>query len=256
MKTDVLTKVQKLLAKAEGCSTLGTAEGENEAAVCMAKAQELITEHAIDEAMLHPDTPGVVTSMSIQISGPYAIQKCSLLHVVSQANRVNAVIVGKTPDAGRKVVMVGFQSDIDATRMLFESLLLQLDRAVGAYKFPPPTPRVVITYRGREWQQGTRQNQIRSFMIGFTNRIGDRLDDARQRAEKNAQGTQTGSRVALVLKDRSALVDQAFGEQFPDVRESYSQVSVEHGAAGAGAAAANSADLGQQRVAQRRSLPK
>ncbi len=82
----VLNRVRALLAKAEATQFGGEAE------LLTAKAQDLMTRHAIDEAMLHQVVDDVtVITRRIRLHSPYISTKVSLLNAVGQANRTRVV---------------------------------------------------------------------------------------------------------------------------------------------------------------------
>ena len=87
---DHLDRVRALLAKAHAT------EFDAEAEAFMAKAQALMTRHAIDELMLedaeaHDGRSRVVCDRSIDIPSPYARVKFLLLGQVAAANRCRTV---------------------------------------------------------------------------------------------------------------------------------------------------------------------
>ncbi|MGI9016311.1 MAG: DUF2786 domain-containing protein [Euzebya sp.] len=115
----MLGKVRALLRKAE--STGFDAEAE----ALTAKAHQLITRHAIDEAQLGSD-PGVDPTgvRRILLNDPYLDAKAMLVASVADASRCNAV---NFKTAGWSTVF-GHRADLDAVDLLVASLLAQ---AVG-----------------------------------------------------------------------------------------------------------------------------
>jgi len=231
----VLEKVRKLIAKAESASSFGTPEGDNEAEALMAKAQELISTYAISEAMLQAagKSRDDVGTRVIQIPGPYASDKHVLLQMVGKVNRVRAIMTRGLQGAVT-TTLVGFATDIQATEVVWTSLLSQCTNEMLAVHYVATSRPGGSTYSFR-----------RNFILAFSQRIADRLQQANARAEQNVQET-TGSSVALVLRDRAKLVSEAFRTQFPDVR--YVSASASTNAAGrsAGWSAGGRANLGQQ----------
>lgn len=114
-----LATIRALLAKAE--STDFPAEAESFAA----KAQELMTRHSIDEALLdarHGDELAAgVRARRLHIDDPYAKEKVGLLAQVAAVNRVKVVYGSDVAIA----TVVGFPQDLDVTDLLFTSLLVQ-----------------------------------------------------------------------------------------------------------------------------------
>ena len=220
-----MSRVLALLAKAE------STEFPDEAEVFLAKAQELMARHSIDDAMLA--AAGRVVSSKpgtevIVIEPPYATAKATLLSTVASANRCKAVRY----DEGRgrqRCTVVGHESDLAAVRTLFAALSMHAARSLLAAPVPDfDTPR-----RFRH-----------AFLLAYGLRIGERLRAAAAVAERAATAEAGGSRVGLVLADRAAAVDRAFREQFPNVRTTRSTVSSRAGLH-SGRAAADRASLGQ-----------
>ena len=110
----VLHRVRGLLAKAESTTF------PDEAEALTAKAQQLMTRHAIDRAMIEPDGgPGAApSSRRLGIDDPYASAKSHLLHHVAAASNCRVVF---SKDLGFSTVF-GFDSELDAVELLFTSV--------------------------------------------------------------------------------------------------------------------------------------
>lgn len=225
-----LRRVQAMLAKAE--STAFPAEAE----ALLAKAQELMARHAIDEAMLRSaegrSSGGIATEVVVT-EAPYAGAKAALLSRVADANHCRMVIQGGrqgSQGSQRTCVLVGHEADIGNVRSLFAALSLHATRAMLA----APVPANDAPRRFRH-----------AFLLAFAHRIGERLQEATRLAEAEAAGADDGAglSVELVLRDRAAAVDQALAEQFPNLHTVRSQVSSAAGVE-SGRAAADRAALG------------
>ena len=191
----VLTRVRALLAKAE--STEFRAEADS----FMAKAQELITRHAIDRARLdQAGGPGASepTARQIRVERPYARAKSALLHQIALANRCRCVLAS---DSG-VVSIFGYRDNLDAVELLFTSLLVQ---ATGAVTAMGPQRDV----RGRSRTRSFRQ----SFFFGFAHQIGHRLRTAAQ--EVTTVMTGGDDRLLPVLAARDQRVDDAVAAAYP-----------------------------------------
>lgn len=157
--TAVLTRVRALLRKAE------STEFEAEAEAFVAKAQELITRHAIDLARLPEDT-GAPTGADVRrilLDDPYVDAKATLVHVVAEANRARSIY---SRQAGWCTVF-GSPSDLQATEVLVASLQAQ---AIGAMQRAG-------TQRDADGRTRTRSFR-NAFLHGFATRIGERLQQA------------------------------------------------------------------------------
>ncbi|MCU1496179.1 MAG: hypothetical protein JWM47_132 [Acidimicrobiales bacterium] len=223
-----LNRVDALLAKA------GSTEFPEEAEALVAKAQELMARHAIDDAMLAAAgrrTGDTVTSELVVVTAPYATAKAALLGAVARANGCQCVM-SPAGAGGQRCVVLGFSSDLASVRTLFASLSVHAVRTMLATEVPPfDTPR-----RFR-----------RSFLLAFSFRIGSRLEAAAAaaRAAAEADGA-TG--VSLVLADRSAAVVDAMNEKYPKLRTARFTSSSSAGII-SGRAAADRAGLGQHGLA-------
>ena len=231
----VLARIRALLAKAES-STF-----EAEATAFTAKAQELMTRHAVDAALVHggsgkhDERP---ISIRIPIDAPYADAKSLLLQTVAETGRCRSVF-----DFGLALsTVVGFPADVTAVEMLFTSLLLQAQRALAdAARRAPAGTR-------------TRSQAYRStFLLAYTNRIGDRLREINDAVFAEVAGEQ-GSAFLPVLRSRAGAVDDALAARFGEtvtapVRGGYDAAGRAGGRLAADKAQLNFGDLGEQAAA-------
>ncbi len=215
----ILDKVRALLAKAAGT------EYPAEAEAFLAKAEALMARHAIDQAMLdNSDRSNDEPAMRvIRLGAPYPVAKAILLQEIAVAHRCQSVY-GYGPDRNDAHVF-GFQSDLDAVELLFASLL-----AHGVRTMLAETP------------VGNTRSFRNSFLQQYAWRIGERLQAARRVAEREYE-SETGVSSGLVLAGRDDMVRSV-------MPSTVSRRTTSSGRGGrAGRSAANSADLGQQRVA-------
>lgn len=220
-----VSKVQALIAKAE------STEFPDEAEAFMAKAQELMTRHAIDLAMLgtnHVDR-GVPTSELVVVHAPYASAKVTLLASIALVNDVQCVRVGS---AGGKIQisLIGYTEDIAATNTLFGSLSIQAATAMA---------RAVVPY----WEKPRRFRH--AFLLGFSGKIRVRLQDARASVIEEAEAGDSG--VSIVLASKKDAVDRHLRELYP--RTTNRRTTASSGAGhSAGREAAERASIGQRGV--------
>ncbi len=192
----VLHKVTSLLAKAESTNF------PQEAEALTAKAQELMTRHAIDQAHLEAergDAPHV-GGRRVGIDDPYAGARYLLLAAVADANRCRAVW---SRQWGFSTVF-GDEGDLDAVELLFTSLLVQATRAMVA------EPRTQSTSSG-----GTRSFR-QSFLVAFAGRIGERLSQAAEAVTAD-EATRSTALVPLFAARREA-AELALNQAFPETR--------------------------------------
>lgn len=196
----VLNRIRALLAKAESSTY------EAEATSYTAKAQELMTKHAVDLARVQAvgGDPGRPTQIRVPVDAPYADAKSLLLQTVAGAGRCRAVYLGAVAMSS----LVGYADDVRAVEMLFTSLLVQAQHALTATSgTAAPGTR-------------TRSQSYRSaFLIAFSDRIGHRLREINQAVFTEAE-EEHGSGFLPVLRSRSAAVEDFMTERFGDLVES------------------------------------
>ena len=202
MSDAILDKVRKLLAKAEDpACTLAEAEAFN------VKAMELMAKYGVDRALLAVADPGsdVIGDRVIELVAPYALDKTALLAGIADTMRCRSV--RRTSRVGDRksfaMHMFGFESDLDRVELLFTSVLVQASQALAAQRVP--AAESLAAYR-------------RSWLAGFTHAIVLRLRAAEERAAGDASDVPDGRSVALVLADRSGIVQQRLAEAYPRVR--------------------------------------
>ncbi|PRY33557.1 phosphatase PAP2 family protein [Pseudosporangium ferrugineum] len=188
----MLHRVRALLAKAEATTFPAEAEAFS------AKAQELISRHSLDEALVGAgDTAVTPYARRLGVDHPYESEKASLLDAVARANRCQVVW---SPEFGFATVF-GFDADIDAVDLLHASLLVQAHRAMA--RAEPPGGKA-----GRARLKTFRQ----SFLIGYAVRIGERLAAADRAA---LAGAEDAAALLPVLASRETQVREARERAFP-----------------------------------------
>lgn len=220
----VLTTIRALLAKAE--STEFAAEAE----VFTAKAQALMTRHAIDEALLHAaaDETVEVVSRRVLIDNPYLVEKVHLLSAVGVANRTKVVWMEELAMA----TIVGTPVDADQVEMLFVSLLIQATRAMAE----------AGAARTGTFDRSPRFR--RAFLTSYAVRIGERLSEA------DAEATASyGSELVPVLRRQEEAVDAAYEQLFPHTRAMASRKTYDRRGWHAGREAADRATFVAGRIA-------
>lgn len=223
----MLARVRALLAKAE------SSDFAEEAETFMAKAQELMTRYNLDRALVEEATAGPprVAARRCWLEDPYLPAKGFLLAVVAEANRCRAVL----DEAYGFVTLVGHPDDLESSELLFTSLLAQATRRLAGLA-PTAQP---------EWPGGrarTRRPSFRrSFLVGFTSRIGARLREAAAASTAAADG-ETGGRLLPVLARRADHTEEATRRLFPHLVEN-SLTATDLAGWATGTAAADLAEL-------------
>lgn len=223
----VLRRVRALLDQAE--STPFPSEAETFAA----KAAELMARHRIDHAMLDtarngPDRGGVVEAEVELGRGQYVRARLMLLGVIADAYDCR-LLSSSRPD-GRMGHLVGHAADVEHVTLLYTSLLVQATRAATAEAVPRGHSGVAFR---------------RGFLLGFAQRVGERLAVQMADAVRETDGVDEGSgSVALVLADRRTGVDRWIDEHYGRVGTLGPAAPANSAAAGRGASAGDRADIG------------
>ncbi|MER6302630.1 DUF2786 domain-containing protein [Kitasatospora sp. NPDC001539] len=227
----MLARIRALLAKAE------STEYPEEAEALTAKAQQLMAQHSIDEALLAAagadrNTPA---ALRIGVDNPYEGPKTMLLDAVATANRCRVVWAKEFGFC----TVIGFDGDLDGVELLYTSLLVQATHALNKAGSGKDS-------RSKAFRQ--------SFLVAYAARIRERLTAATERTTSAAaagrhlreDGTEEqllpDERLLPALAARSAAVDEEVGRLFPKLVSQRVRVSDGEGWA-AGRAAADRAAL-------------
>ncbi|MFE9661435.1 DUF2786 domain-containing protein [Streptomyces sp. NPDC005955] len=205
----LLSRVRALLRQAEDPGVT-----EQEARTFLDKATELMAKYGIEQAMLDdevkPDRP---VDRVVDVHPPYVKEGRRLLSWIANEMRCRAVYPGGKEHRHR-VHLFGFEADLHATAVLFTSLRLQMLSGADA-----------ADARHRPQGEDARAYK-RSWMLGFirevTTRIGAAQGAARAAADAERQAdplrTGPGGRsVALVLADRSVVVENRVSARYPQL---------------------------------------
>jgi hypothetical protein len=248
-----LSTIRALLAKAEAT------EYPDEAEAFFNKASELISRWAIDEALLWADRDRAEREspdeLQLVLHAPYLPQKAVLVGAVATAHGCRAVRIVSPPGVGREVVsVVGFPSELRWVDTLVTSLLVQLTSAMLSRCPSGLTPSASASWR-------------RSFIIGFAEEVGRRLEADRDaaaaerdaaaptggRAASAAEPAATGS-TALVLAARADEVDAELRRRHPRLRSSWASSGRSASGRRAGQAAGREASITRRGLAGRPQL--
>jgi hypothetical protein len=198
-----LARVRALLAKAE------STDFPEEAETLSAKAQELISQYALDalvdgidaadgtqDGNERDERDGVLVRR-LWIDPPYLLPKGLLVQGVAQANRCRAVT---TPDLGF-TTLIGASHDLDAVELLVTSLLVQADAAM-------------LSHGRRTGRRGTSRTASfrRAFLVSYAARIGERLGQIDERTVRTALRS---AELVPLLADHERRVDGLRNELFP-----------------------------------------
>ena len=222
-ETKLLAKVRALLAKAEAT------EYDEEAEALSAKAQELVSRHALERLLDGSDqrdvTDGaVMSSRRIWIEPPYVFAKALLVAAVAEANRCRSVV----SEALGFCTVVGQESDLAAVDVLVTSLLLQAGTAMRRHGRQLDSTG---TSRTRSFRQ--------SFLVAYAGRIRERLQSA---ADDAVQSTGRAGELVPALHRQAERLNAATEAMFPELTQRAAAVGNARGWV-AGRAAADAARL-------------
>lgn len=217
-----LARVRALLAKAE------STQYEAEAEALTAKAQELISRHALARLLERGEGESPADSIVVRrvwIDAPYVTAKAMVLSAVAKANRCRAVL----SESLGLLTAVGEACDLDVVDLLGTSLLVQANAAM-------PRHGSQIDRAGGSRTRSFRQ----SFLVSYAIRIGERL----HRADASAVD-ETGERARLlpVLRAAEEAVDEHVATLFPEMYSARSPQASNGQGWAAGHAAADLASL-------------
>lgn len=225
----LLAKIRGLLAKAE------STQFDEEADAFFAKAQELMSKYSLERGALEtpPDGPRVRTGgRRLWLENPYLGAKSMLVGTVAKANRCRAVL---QEDPGF-VTVLGEETDLELVEVLTTSLLVQAGKAMLAAGRR-------VDHTGTSRTRSFRQ----AFLVSYAGRIGERLNEAAQRAEAEVTEEMGETRLLPVLAAKEHAVQQLLDQHYPKLatrRVSISNAAGWH----AGRAAADLAVLDARRA--------
>ena len=250
MTERVLDKIGKLLAQAEGT------DNEHEADAFVTRAQELATAYAVDlelararqaaRRLKQADDAFEQRRLVIGEKGKRGNRQLVVLYlVVAQANDV---MVNVATDS-TFVLGFGYPADLDVVEQLWASLATQMASSAARR-----------LRAGEHRDAGIAAVSWRlSFYEGWMHAVQTRLEEARQRALRNAVSTSGEVPVsgALVLREKAERV-RAFHDRSSEARGSWrgsrGDRNVSTRAWRAGEHDGRSARLGEPEIANRRAL--
>lgn len=229
----MIDRVQKLLRKAESTTP-------EEAEALMQKAEQLMAQHAIDEAMLANagQLDDEMITRRITFKGSYQLGLLSLGHAVGGGHGFK--LLQSKRNNTSTTIWVGWKRDVEKAEVILTSLLIQQERAARAY--------MQQAGMGFEFMSAFDKFATkRSFMIGFADGVEEKLKAAHRSAkEEYAKSTgTTSSSMELVLVSRNDQLEAYYKQQFPKTGKARAGNITYHGdAAGSGRAAGRNADTG------------
>ena len=266
----VLAKVRALLDQAEAT------DYEEEAHAFISGAERLMAKYGIEEALVLAAGKPVEDTIGFRRfyvdAGKYESPRLSLVSRIARAHGLPQIIQAgskefspelndwykadaddRGPRPKREYVkwieVCGFESDLDYVDMLVTSLSLQAAEAVHA-------PETVAQMRSETNAPGHVIAWKNAFLIGFTDRVSDRIRQARKEATREAEEafaaeqaeaeTVVSTSVELALRDKDQAVKSVFDTKYPKLCAGRASSAGSYGGSGrsAGRAAGGRARLG------------
>ena len=217
----MVERISALLAKAE------STDSEHEREALMAKAQQLAARHSIDLALAaaregRTDQQPVVER--IVFDGDHRNRNLKkhlvlLMSAVARANDVRLDVLNRADG----VVLYGYPSDVRMAQAIWASLALQMASASAAWMRTGAWRRQTMVRHDRWGPEAVPMDARvarRSFYEGFVHRIGERLREARESAERDAvrddavrPGAGAAAGTALVLAGKRSRIADFYAEQ-------------------------------------------
>ena len=198
-QSDILDKIRKLLRLAD------TSRGatENEAKVALAKAQELMTRHNIDSALLRMEqgeTGGAAYTVDKgKVDLPKTLNPADLMILSLLQTHFNVRTILMSGSKGTPVDIIGAPADVDFAIYAFNFLRTTFFRCWNEFKVTRTDPDKASYYRG------------------LRDGIHAELKAAKTRAEESYAADQQKA-YALVVVDQSAAITRYVNDHYGKLR--------------------------------------
>lgn len=196
---DILEKIRKLLRLAD------TSRGatESEAQLALAKAQELMTRHNIDSALLRMERGEAGSGFTVdkgKVDLPKTLNPADLMILSLLQGHFNVKTILMPNGRGTPVDIIGSPADIDFAIYVFQYLRQTFFRCWNEFKRVHANPDKASYYRG------------------LRDGLNTALKEARQRAEES-YGSGERQTYGLVLVDQQAAIKQYVDEHYGKLRK-------------------------------------
>ena len=198
-ESDILDKIRKLLRLAD----MSRGATENEAKVALAKAQEFMTRHNIDSALLRMERGetggGAFTVDKGKVDLPKTLNPADLMILSLLQSHFNVKTILIPSGKGTPVDIIGAPADIDSAIYAFNFLRQTFFRCWNEFKRTHANPDKASYYRG------------------LRDGLNAELKAAKQRAEES-YGTDQRQTYGLVVVDQEAAITRFVEENYGKLR--------------------------------------
>lgn len=234
----MIARIKALFAKAD------SVEGTPEADIFREKAYELLAKYGIDESMTRAagDSPVAGDTMRAATfsyaDDTFGYEKMLLVHRVGRALHCDAVQLRKE----NTLQVFGLARHMERVKFLVDLLMPQmLSGASKAYSENP--------FASGDLQRAKRDlhNHRAEWMVGFADRVGERLREAERKAAGDYDREQGGSGAEVQLASDFDRARRAMHKKYPNIGYARGR---SHGGEGysAGQRAGNAANVGHSQV--------
>jgi hypothetical protein len=250
----VTTPQEKYVDKINGLLRKAESTTPEEAELLYAKAAELMAKYQIDEAMLmakeHKARGTVQSEKFVSVSIwrfpinelKWRVAMAMGLKVIQLQKDIWREVNGKTYKENEVLDIFGFNEDIEMFKMLITSLEIQMMRAENTWW---QEHAHLYTNISKSKQHNTR----RGFMFAFAQGAASKYTEVGRKAQKQAEAEHGSESVALVLRDKSLEIADAFKSAYPHTKSTSDRKSRGDAyAQSAGYVAGQNADVGQSGV--------
>lgn len=197
-ESDILDKIRKLLRLADR----SRGSTENEAKVALAKAQELMTRHNIDSALLRMERGGSCGSFTVnkgKVDLPKTLNPADIMILSLLQSHFNVTTILMPSGRGTPVDIIGAAADIDFAIYAFNYLRQTFFSCWNEFKRTHSNPDKASYYRG------------------LRDGLNAELKAAKQRAEQSSAADQRQA-YGLVVVDQEAVITRYVADHYGKLR--------------------------------------
>jgi len=180
-KDKIINRIRKLLALAKKNSSI------EEAAAAMAKAQALMEEHRIHQAMLN-NTESKIQKAELADSGHPQQWKAFLASILSSSNGC-CMVQSEIYEKDNKILIIGEPKDVESVQELYAYITTELQKLC------------VLKLLSINEARGSfpKNDYAKSFYVGALHIVKDRLQEAKDYVREEIKGTVDTDKLNVAL---------------------------------------------------------